>query len=246
MKYFSTVLLVFLASFGFSQIIINEVQTSNSTTIFDEFGEYDDWLEIYNANDFAVDVGGMVFRDSVEPWAIPTDNENTLLQPGEFLLFWADDEESQGDFHTNFKLSGSNGEFLGLYDTDSITVLDSINLPPMSADLSFGRCDVLGWKILEKPTPVQVNDCPISVNNLSSTNIRIYPMMTNGIINIEFQNYNGQNIDCELFSLSGAKVLEKSFKQSSFHINTKNLNAGPYYLILKSENSIRKEKVIVL
>ena len=37
---------------GFSQsLVINEILTSNKSIISDGFGEYDDWIEIYNKAD---------------------------------------------------------------------------------------------------------------------------------------------------------------------------------------------------
>ena len=37
-----------------SQVLINEIQASNITTISDQFGEFDDWVELYNAGSTAV------------------------------------------------------------------------------------------------------------------------------------------------------------------------------------------------
>ncbi|MFN8134713.1 MAG: hypothetical protein U0Z17_05650 [Bacteroidales bacterium] len=51
MKYLIPVLLFVLAihSGCFSQVVINEVQTSNKSSIADEDGDYEDWIELYNS-----------------------------------------------------------------------------------------------------------------------------------------------------------------------------------------------------
>ncbi len=41
-----------------SQIVINEGSNKNYQTIADEDGEYEDWIELYNAGTSAVDLFG--------------------------------------------------------------------------------------------------------------------------------------------------------------------------------------------
>ena len=40
------------------------------------------------------------------------------LQPGEFILFWADNDPEQGIKHTNFKLS-EEGDDIGIFDSEA-------------------------------------------------------------------------------------------------------------------------------
>jgi hypothetical protein len=67
-----------------------------------------------------------------------TSQEGVTIGPGEYLLFWADNDEEQGPTHTNFKLS-ADGEFVGLYDRDGVTLIDGISFGAQSADVSYGR-----------------------------------------------------------------------------------------------------------
>jgi hypothetical protein len=67
-----------------------------------------------------------------------TPQEGVTIGPGEYLLFWADNDEEQGPTHTNFKLS-AGGEFVGLYDRDGVTQIDGISFGEQSADVSYGR-----------------------------------------------------------------------------------------------------------
>ncbi|MBK7431444.1 MAG: lamin tail domain-containing protein [Bacteroidetes bacterium] len=65
-------LLLFLLSLSFfakAQVVINEIQTSNTKTFFDENYEYDDWIEIYNSGASSVNLSGYgLSDDSLKPY----------------------------------------------------------------------------------------------------------------------------------------------------------------------------------
>ncbi len=44
-------------------LFINEFMADNDTIVADEYGEYDDWIEIYNSGSTTVDLGGMYLTD---------------------------------------------------------------------------------------------------------------------------------------------------------------------------------------
>jgi hypothetical protein len=120
-------------------VVINEFMASNDETIQDpEAGEYCDWIELYNGGPFEVELGGMYLTDDLNTpmqWQIPSD---VNISPGEHLLFWADDEDSRGPMHMNFKLSAS-GEEIGLFASDGETLLDSVKFREQVADISYGH-----------------------------------------------------------------------------------------------------------
>jgi hypothetical protein len=41
-----------------SDIVINELMPVNSTTVADNYGEFDDWIELYNLSSSTVDLSG--------------------------------------------------------------------------------------------------------------------------------------------------------------------------------------------
>ena len=47
-----------ISSILWSQVIINEGSNKNYQTIADEDGEYEDWIELYNAGTTTVDLFG--------------------------------------------------------------------------------------------------------------------------------------------------------------------------------------------
>jgi len=124
-------------------LVINEFLASNDFGAVDENGDHDDWIEIYNAGDEAIDIGGMYVTDNLEELMtsqIPaTDPSITTIEAGEFLILWADKEPEQGILHLDdVKLSGS-GEQIGLTDVDGSTILDSLTYGEQTTDISYGR-----------------------------------------------------------------------------------------------------------
>jgi len=108
------------------QFFINEVVADNETTIADEQGEFDDWVEIYNPGTADIDLSGYYFADSEEPlWQIPAgDPVETTVVAGGYLLFWFDKQPEQGSRHVMAKL-GASGDAVMLYAPDGVQQIDS-------------------------------------------------------------------------------------------------------------------------
>jgi hypothetical protein len=144
-------------------LVINEFMASNSTYLEDPQGQYDDWLEIYNAADVAIDVGGMYLTDDLdEPtkWQIPSDNPSATTIPAHgYLLIWADSDTGDAGLHANFQLDVT-GEKIGLFDVNGSTLIDSISFSEQKPDISYGRYPdgSNNWRFLGNPTAGYQND----------------------------------------------------------------------------------------
>ncbi len=243
MKLLFTTLMVLVSSFCYSQVVINEIQSSNSSTIADNFGEYDDWIEIHNPEDFQVDIGGLVLKDNVDTWQIPA---NTILLPNEYFLLWADDEEHQGDYHTNFRLSATNGEFLGLFESDSLTEIESVNIPPLMEDQSYGKCLNGEWTVIDNPTPLTINDCQLTSTYDVNNDWMIYPTLTTGIIHVDLNVSSSEVINLYLFSINGKLLLEKAYYVNSFTVDLSNLIPDVYVLKIHAGQGSYLKKIVRL
>jgi len=116
-------------------VVINEFLARNNTQNMDEFGEFDDWVELYNHGTNAAELGGMFLSDDVllpAKWPVPATN----ILPENFLVLWADEDTNQGPYHMPFKLSGS-GETISLYDPETVLV-HRITFGEQLTDISFG------------------------------------------------------------------------------------------------------------
>ncbi len=68
-----------------AQVIINEGSNKNYLTLADEDDEYQDWVELYNSGNEAVNLFGYGLSDQLEnpsQWIFPS----VMLEPGQFLL----------------------------------------------------------------------------------------------------------------------------------------------------------------
>lgn len=125
-------------------VVINEWMASNTGTIVNPLtGLLDDWVELYNFSDQAVDLSGYYVTDdqsNKNKWRIPND-PLAIIPPYGFLLIWADEAGSTNTtgsaFHASFKLSKS-GEFLGIYSPSQVKV-DSYAFGPQTDNVSQGR-----------------------------------------------------------------------------------------------------------
>ncbi|MHC4616567.1 MAG: PEP/pyruvate-binding domain-containing protein [Planctomycetota bacterium] len=79
-----------------------------------------------------------LWNDFLDQPLTPCESVTIDPDPNGYLLFWADNDEHQGRTHTNFKLS-RYGDYIGLYDTDGSTLIDSITFGIQSSDVSYGR-----------------------------------------------------------------------------------------------------------
>ncbi len=129
-------------------IRINEIM-AKSATFLDPFGEADDWVELYNPNDFSVDIGGMYMTDNhysngITSWTqIPvTHPDQTTIPAGGYLVVWFDEDLDQGPLHINDKLGGSS-DSVYLISSDGSTIIDSFSWVESTGlnfnDISIGR-----------------------------------------------------------------------------------------------------------
>ncbi|WP_338873898.1 CotH kinase family protein [Spirosoma sp. SC4-14] len=122
------------------QLYVNELMASNSHTLADNSGSFEDWIEIYNPNNFSVDIAGYYITDNLSNHTksqFPTGSSQTIIPANGFLIVWASEEPSRGPLHATIKLS-ADGEAVGLYRTDGSTV-DEVTFGPQRADVSWGR-----------------------------------------------------------------------------------------------------------
>jgi len=141
-----------------ASLVINEFMASNSGYVQDPQGQYDDWIEIHNFGSNPINVGGMYLTDNLSAptkWRIPDNNPPiTIISAGGYLLIWADEDTTDTGLHANFKLDAA-GEQIGLFDSDGVTVIDSVIFGEQTTDTSYGRYPDAGddWLLFHVPSP---------------------------------------------------------------------------------------------
>ena len=237
-------MLLFVSNLGLAQVSLNEMQSSNNSTLADEFGEFDDWIEIHNPTNEFIDIGGLILKDQLDTWEIPQSNAATIVPPNGYFLLWADDQEFQGEFHTNFKLA-SGGEFLGLYESDGVTVIDSITLPAMQADQSLMRCDD-SWITANDPTPLWENEC--EVNGIDGNQpLPLFDISygQGNMIVVQCSDYSFGQLNLKVFALDGKVIMAKILNERRVELDLGQLENGIYVITVFGQQTFYSEKIIV-
>tara|TARA_B100000809_G_scaffold15123_1_gene13681 strand:+ start:531 stop:3941 length:3411 start_codon:yes stop_codon:yes gene_type:complete len=127
-----------------TDLVINEIQTSNSNGILDTALQHPDWIELYNKGNTAIDLNQFYLTDNLLmpcKWKIQlSDTSLSNLDPYEFICFYADKDTLEGELHTNFSLS-SGGEQVGVYQVIGIDSIpsDTLSFGNRISNVSFGR-----------------------------------------------------------------------------------------------------------
>ncbi len=143
-------------------LMINEFMALNFNDRKDEFGENNDWVEVYNGGQKKIEMAGLFFTDDLadpKKWKIPKSNlESTTISPNGHLLFWFDKDPEQGPLHIDFKLAKEKG-VIGLFAEDGITLLDSVSYKTQIKNVSFGRVGdgQEKWGFFPKPSSGKPN-----------------------------------------------------------------------------------------
>lgn len=153
LRKFLLISLFFIPQIVFPQnIVINEVMSSNSSTIYDEDGDASDWIELYNSGSGQINLDGYHLSDDssdIKKWQFG----NVTIDPGSHLLIFASDKDTLNTYwHTNFKISAS-GEEIILSDSGG-SIIDRIFVPASETDISFGRTSdgASAW-MFQEPSP---------------------------------------------------------------------------------------------
>ncbi|MCC6232125.1 MAG: lamin tail domain-containing protein [Verrucomicrobiales bacterium] len=153
-----------------SSVVFNEWMAANASSVRDPADDdFEDWLELHNTGSAAVDLSGWWLTDTA---AVPDQfvfPPGTRLEPGAFLLLWADGEPNQTQpgvsWHLPFRLD-RGGELLTLRSARGDVVVETA--------LGVGVTDrALGlWpdgstgpvQELSQPTPGAANAAPRAEN----------------------------------------------------------------------------------
>ncbi|MEO8146895.1 MAG: CotH kinase family protein [Bacteroidia bacterium] len=219
------------------QLFINELMASNSTSVADNFGEYDDWFEIYNAGANTDMHHIFITDDFTNPgkWNVG----DTVMNTNGFMLLWADEQQEQGRHHTNFKLSAS-GEQIAITEYNGIAYrfIDSLTFGQQVTDVSIG-CYPDGTKPIINLSPVTPGYSNV-VNGINDvkTNLllTVYPNPANSFLMINNSLIADNNsFEITICNVLGGKVF--SLKNQN-RVDVSNLTVGVYVIELSINHQL--------
>lgn len=138
-------------------LYVNELMADNQSAWPDDTGARSDWVELYNAGSTSLDLGGYTLSDDWTDRALYTIPAGTTLEPGGFLVFWADGLPEAGERHMGFKLA-SDGEGVGVFDPEGEPV-DWVVYGALAADTALARIPdgSESWSEVALGTPGETN-----------------------------------------------------------------------------------------
>jgi len=218
-------------------LVFNEIVASNNLSQ-DEFGETDDYIEIYNNGDKDVNIAGWFITDmpgNNTLLQIPaTDLSKTNIPSKGRIVLWADDQANQGVLHLGFKLS-KEGETLVLAKTNylgAITVIDSVSFPYMEQNLSYSRVPdgSENWKIIG----TTFNEINIDHTGVENPEIRLNVYPTQVLDN--FTVINAADKMLNVIDLTGKVMMSHVCRNDKEIIQANQLQRGIYIVVIGDKN----------
>ena len=190
-----------LAAQGMTPVRINEVSAANGIHV-NEYFKRNDWVELYNTTDEAIDVEGMYLSDNAKKpqkyqIAKGKTQASTIIPAHGYLVIWCDKLEPQSQLHASFKLDADGGDVLLTAADESWT--DVLTYTVHNEDQTVGRYPDGSNQVfvMNVPTIAKTNITSSYALNISggqSTGISEH-MMTRREDNQQIYNLNGQVVN---------------------------------------------------
>ncbi len=237
-----------------SGLYLNEFSGADQAEYADEYGEYEDWIEIYNANDHEIDLGGLFLTDDIMRPAQSKVRQNvpdsTLIPVGGFLVVFADKEPDQGVMHMDFKI-GTGGEELGLIQLIGLDtlILDYISFGELEPGLSLARqidggVPWLGMQFTPGRSNILAN-IEIPAELFAS----VYPNPVSDVLNIRLNTSSGDRTEIRIINALGQGVLYESGPDFTpgqvISLDISSLEPGIYFVKISSGELNSVNRIVV-
>lgn len=214
-------------TFSSSPVVINEVMPANTSYMADGNGEYDDWIELYNNSSSPVDISGYYLTDNITnltKWQIPS---GTILPANGYQTFWADEDQSQGWNHLNFKLSAQS-EFIWLIN-NNLQVIDSVAWSLVPNDSAYARIpNGTGSFVIKNPTYGYNNQSSSAIETATAkASFRVYPNPASGTVWFETTAGHRDRV-VEVINATGQVVFTRHAPAGILSIHTSGWPDGIY------------------
>lgn len=169
-----------------NSIKLNEVMTCNTSSIQDEYGQHEAWIEITNISFSTYNIRGMflttdrsvldkkmsvperISRMSI----IPNGEKRTSMGGQQSIVFFCNSNPAKGSMHLTVKIDPTKPTWIALYNGNAVNLIDSVTVPPLAANESFARLKDGSnyiWKRIETKnvTPGIANNINVRENKIA-------------------------------------------------------------------------------
>ena len=136
-----------------ASIKLNEVMTSNSASLQDEYGQHPAWVEIENISHSTYNIRGMYLttdrsvldRNMSVPERqkrmsqIPNGDECTNLSGRQHLVLYLGSQPNLGALHLSVPVDATKPVWIALYNGNATQLIDSVTVPVLAANQSLAR-----------------------------------------------------------------------------------------------------------
>ncbi len=224
-------------------VVINEFMALNTSTVTDDAGEYDDWIELYNTTTADISTAGLYLSDDPEnlkKWAMP----DVIIAADDYLIVWADSDEDQGTLHANFKLSG-DGETITLVDENEL-VIDSVSFGTQTEDMTTGRYPNGTGPFMElPPTFNAMNSLTIAIEEIENIPFTLFPNPVNEAFNLKFESQIPTQLQIHSITGKMLKTQKIAFGESTVHVDVADFQNGLYIVTLVFDEFVLNRKIII-
>lgn len=246
---------VFKKSSATPTLVINEVCSSSDSKSgnSDDFGEYPDWLELYNYGTEDINLAGFRIRNSKT--GLVTELLDMVIKAGGHKLLWAKGESRIGDEYLNFKLDNDKPSQICLFYTDgtSDVTVDCMKYVTLAANASYGRMtdNSSKWAIFDKcddnssaATPGFENGslCEGSLSGektIETSPMALYPNPATDYIKVETPSLMESYV---IYDLGGMAVRQGNGESTS--IDVSELSSGIYLIAVKTSDNVYRMKFV--
>lgn len=133
---------------------ITEYMTHNKRTLYDEYGNYYDFVEIYNNGNTDYEVEGLYISDNknnLKKYLIP---KFTIKKDEYKIVYFAGKSVDYTGAYVDFSLSDDDEEII---ISNGETIIDRVGIVILDDNVSYGKTEE-GWKYFTSPTPGTKND----------------------------------------------------------------------------------------
>ncbi len=215
-------------------LVINELQADNATSVFDPAGEYDDWIELYNNSSSTINLDAYYLSDDagdLMKFQFPT---GATIAAGGYYIVWADDDLTQSGVHAAFKLS-SSGESLFLSDASGI--VDQVTFGAQNTDETYGRYpNGTGSFQAMVPTHSAQNSNVLNVSEINDEPaFTVYPNPVDDLLYIDFDASIDPQTQVKILNAQGQMILQKELS-SNESIDVSAWSQGMYFVVIGTKN----------